>query len=331
MDRPIAVRIADKLRQKRVRIWFDGWEMMPGELLRDRISSGIVAADVFVALLSPNALQSGWAKFELNAAMIREIEEQRVRVVPAITGDIDFSDLPLDMRAKMCLDFRTPFAFENSIIALTDFINPEGKLRRELVLRLQSPLSNDHATLAELREFALKHRDLVVQRAAVRGLEKLGGRAATLALLDRSLDPWGVVTIERALKALGRLAKDGGLLALTTGLVSDFRFYSTRLTEITRVAEANGDHRLAKVTRGLQQDRGPEWLLADRMRKHMSQLRRVENPDVRNGAMIATLVDSPGGWSHKVKVPKDDEITAATAYAESRLPGIINCLQRHRW
>jgi len=40
-DRPIVERLAQSLSQRRVRIWWDRWEMRPGDLLRERINEGL--------------------------------------------------------------------------------------------------------------------------------------------------------------------------------------------------------------------------------------------------------------------------------------------------
>lgn len=148
-DRKSILKIAERLMQRRIRTWYDGWEMKPGDVLRERINSGIENADYFLAVLSENSLDSSWVKFELNSAMLREIEERHVRVIPSIIGAIDFSDLPLDLRAKYCLDFRTTESFDQSIDALTDLIQPERRLRKQLLARLRTPVDVNASTIEQ--------------------------------------------------------------------------------------------------------------------------------------------------------------------------------------
>src|SRR5262249_13298781 len=155
-----------------------------------------------------------WVKFELNSAMLREIEERHVRVIPSIIGGIEFSDLPLDLRAKYCLDFRTTESFDQSIDALTDLIQPERRLRKQLLARLRAPVDINASTISELREYAVQYHDQAIQVAAIQGLENVGGKDAVLVLTQRVLDPWGVQGIRRAIGALAKLAEVGGLLPL---------------------------------------------------------------------------------------------------------------------
>ena len=96
-DRPSIKKIADILKQRRIRVWYDRWEMKPGDVLRERINEGIEQANYFLVVLSENSLKSSWVKFRVNSAMIREIEERHVRVIPSIIGNIAFTDLPLDI------------------------------------------------------------------------------------------------------------------------------------------------------------------------------------------------------------------------------------------
>ena len=96
--------------------------MKPGDVLRERINEGIEQANYFLVVLSENSLKSSWVKFELNSAMIREIEERHVRVIPS--------------HRQYCLGslfFFFFFSFSESIDALTDLIQPERRLRKQLM------------------------------------------------------------------------------------------------------------------------------------------------------------------------------------------------------
>ncbi len=201
VDREAILDIADSLQQRRIRVWYDGWEMKPGDILRERINNGIEDADYFLVVLSENSLDSSWVRFELNSAMINEIEQQHVRVIPAILGRLSFRQLPLDLRAKYCLDFRTKESYKHSVDALTDLIQPERRMRKELLMHLENADVVDTYAIRELREYAVKYNDQAIQVAAIQGLEKIGGSQAILVITERVLDPWGVRTISRALRA----------------------------------------------------------------------------------------------------------------------------------
>lgn len=200
LDCKFVKKIAEALQQRRIRVWYDGWEMKPGDVLRERINQGIEQADYFLVVLSENSLDSSWVRFELNSAMISEIEQRKVRVIPAIIGKIDFSQLPLDLRAKYCLDFRSNEDFSRSIDAITDLVQPERKRREELNARLRNPVNTDIQTILELKEHVLGHGDQSIHVAAIAGLEKLGGTEAVLTFTEKILGGWGVRGIKRAIK-----------------------------------------------------------------------------------------------------------------------------------
>jgi hypothetical protein len=52
-DKRAVQRIAELLRANGIRIWWDGWEMKPGDRLRDKINAGIQSSNYFLIILSP--------------------------------------------------------------------------------------------------------------------------------------------------------------------------------------------------------------------------------------------------------------------------------------
>ena len=78
-----------------------------GDRLRDRIEQAIAQCDYLLVIISPNSLKSRWVKLELDSAMVRELENQKIVVIPTLLGGVRTGDLSLDLRGKHCLDFRT--------------------------------------------------------------------------------------------------------------------------------------------------------------------------------------------------------------------------------
>ena len=56
-ERPEAKEIADSLTRN-VKVWFDAWEMRPGQSLIDKISDGISKSSYLFALLSERSCAS---------------------------------------------------------------------------------------------------------------------------------------------------------------------------------------------------------------------------------------------------------------------------------
>ena len=77
-DRALVQRLAQALDDAGVRLWWDRWEMQPGDILRERINAGLEASAHYLVVVSESSLQSNWVRYELNAAFIRSIEERKL-------------------------------------------------------------------------------------------------------------------------------------------------------------------------------------------------------------------------------------------------------------
>jgi hypothetical protein len=319
-DRELVTRVADDLTKARVRPWWDMWEMRPGDYLRERISEGIREADYFLVILSPHSLRSNWVKYELNSGMILEIETGGVKVLPVIAPGTRIDAVPHDLRAKHCLSFE-PDRYQASISALVDLVNPGRRERAELLARLRRP-ELAGLDVEAVGRYALTGNDQVIQRAALNGLAKLGGRQAVLLTLERYLNSWGVSAIEKALETLVKLAPHHGILALTSTVLTDSRFDFDRLRLLTGV-----DPRLhARIT-------DPSYQLLDdtfdRITALMNHLYDSDHVEIRLGAALARGVVTPTTTLARRVPPAPEELLSeAIVFAEHNLPGLVARLRR---
>jgi hypothetical protein len=60
-DRAAVERLAQALHQKGVRVWWDRWEMRPGDILRERIVDGIERSRNYVLIRQLAQLGMGTA------------------------------------------------------------------------------------------------------------------------------------------------------------------------------------------------------------------------------------------------------------------------------
>jgi hypothetical protein len=89
-----------------VHVWVDRWELNVGESLITRIQEALQDASALLVVLSKSSVKSEWCKKELNAGLIRELEERRVVVLPILLEDCDIT---LFLKEKMYADFRSNF------------------------------------------------------------------------------------------------------------------------------------------------------------------------------------------------------------------------------
>lgn len=101
-DKAFVHKLARDLRLAGVEIWLDALEIKVGDSLIENIQDGIGASDYLAIVLSPDAISSDWVKRELNAALMKEMEEKRVVVLPVLYRQ---TTIPLLLREKLYADF----------------------------------------------------------------------------------------------------------------------------------------------------------------------------------------------------------------------------------
>src|ERR1017187_5657128 len=81
-DAPFVDRLASDLERLSIGVWYDKWELRVGDSLLDKIAAGIEVNDYLVIVLTPASVASDWVRLELKAALMRELSEKRVVVLP---------------------------------------------------------------------------------------------------------------------------------------------------------------------------------------------------------------------------------------------------------
>ena len=119
------------LARNNANVWIDTWELNVGDSLIDRIQKAIENAGALLVVLSKNSVESEWCKKELNAGLIRELEEKRVVVLPVLIEDCR---IPAFLRDKLYADFRTDFdkGFRDLLAAVAKVTSTEqGRIRTD--------------------------------------------------------------------------------------------------------------------------------------------------------------------------------------------------------
>ena len=103
-DREFVDQLAIQLVRHKVNLWLDKWELHVGDSLTSRIQEALTDASALLVVFSPASVNSDWCTRELNAGLVRELEERRVIVLPVLKEDCE---IPLFLRDKFYADFRT--------------------------------------------------------------------------------------------------------------------------------------------------------------------------------------------------------------------------------
>jgi hypothetical protein len=99
-DKVFIEKLANDLRSCGIDVWYDEWEIPPGESIRKKIfEDGITSCDLFFIYLTENSIPSYWVQKELDGAFIHEIELENSFVALFVNTDESRKGLSLDLKA----------------------------------------------------------------------------------------------------------------------------------------------------------------------------------------------------------------------------------------
>jgi hypothetical protein len=69
-----------------------------GESIVEKVGQGLADSDYFLIALSENSVNSQWVKKELNQALLKEIAERKVKILPIKLSDCEIPPLIKDKK-----------------------------------------------------------------------------------------------------------------------------------------------------------------------------------------------------------------------------------------
>jgi len=108
-DKAFARKLASMLEENGVEVWIDEAELQIGDSLLQKIGSALDEADFVAAVLSHNSVNSTWVQKELALAMLKELAERRVTVLPILKEPCK---IPNYLKDKLYTDFTDPTSFD---------------------------------------------------------------------------------------------------------------------------------------------------------------------------------------------------------------------------
>lgn len=90
-DRETARSLATALVAQGESVWFDEWDLRPGDSMTGGIQEGLEGAEVFVLVWSETAARSRWVGAEVRAYVRRRIDDDDLRIIPVM---LDETPLP---------------------------------------------------------------------------------------------------------------------------------------------------------------------------------------------------------------------------------------------
>lgn len=105
-DETFVERLVAELDRRALYAWFDKREILVGDSIVVKINAALTEARYLVAVLSPNSVKKPWVTRELNSTLMRQLDEQNIRILPIILSDCEIPPLLSDLKYA---DFRSSF------------------------------------------------------------------------------------------------------------------------------------------------------------------------------------------------------------------------------
>jgi WD40 repeat protein/GTPase SAR1 family protein len=102
-DKRLVRSIAMRLKSAGLKVFFDEWEIAPGDLIGQRIEHGLQASRNLLLCMSPNSVKSDWVKLEHQTFLFRDPTNSRRRFIPLLLEECKVPDI---LRQFLYLDWR---------------------------------------------------------------------------------------------------------------------------------------------------------------------------------------------------------------------------------
>ena len=125
-DSMFVSHLVETLLKSGIDIWIDRWKVKVGDSIAQRISEGIETSDFLIVVLSRASVRSKWVREELNAAIIKNIEdEKRAFILPVL---LEECKIPALLEHRKYANYK-----DNPVQALQELIDViQTEVSREL-------------------------------------------------------------------------------------------------------------------------------------------------------------------------------------------------------
>lgn len=88
VDKEFVRKLAYDLEVCEIDVWFDEWEIEPGDSIYKLISSGISNSHYVALIISESFLKSKWVSEEVESAFARQMRQQKKVIIPILIEDV---------------------------------------------------------------------------------------------------------------------------------------------------------------------------------------------------------------------------------------------------
>ncbi|MBW2663182.1 MAG: TIR domain-containing protein [Deltaproteobacteria bacterium] len=91
-DKPAVRELAKRLKADGLCVWFDEWEIKPGDMIGLKIEQALEQSRALVLVMSANAFASDWVSLERHSAIFRDPTNTQRRFIPLRLDDAEIKD-----------------------------------------------------------------------------------------------------------------------------------------------------------------------------------------------------------------------------------------------
>jgi WD40 repeat protein len=179
-DKVLVRQIAERLRADGLRIWFDEWELHPGDSIPASIEEGLEHSRVLVLCMSANAFGSEWSRLEAGTFRFRDPLNKERRFIPV---RLDEAPVAGSLAQFLYVDWRADLR-DREYAKLLDACRPPIKAR----------IAEGETTLEEAAERSI-HLDFANFTSDIKGCSfSPDGKKFLTGSYDSTVRVWEVST-----------------------------------------------------------------------------------------------------------------------------------------
>ena len=119
-DEFLAKRITNALMENDFDVWNADTEILPGDNWAEKLSAALEESDAMVALISPESMQSGWVRREIEFALGKESYNQRlIPVLLEPEKNFQEGSIPWILKHLKVIQIADPDQVDEGILQIT--------------------------------------------------------------------------------------------------------------------------------------------------------------------------------------------------------------------
>lgn len=112
-NKDFAYKLANSLYNHGISVWWDEWEIKPGDIIVDKINFGISDSGYFLLILTPESTSSEYVKTEWTSAFTLACNKKDLKIIPILK---ETCEIPTILQGRKYIDFRKSYKTQIKIL-----------------------------------------------------------------------------------------------------------------------------------------------------------------------------------------------------------------------